>query len=100
MEMPVIDPEPIVYEPELIHEHFGLSYASYLVVPRSVLQSMPAEWQQKFVALLKEMGAAFGHVMDQVEYRVQSLNESGLFTEDPLRDYERGRRRLEARPKE
>jgi len=42
-------------EPEAIHQYAGLDYWQYLSLPRSVLQSMPDEWQTKFVALLKEM---------------------------------------------
>ena len=36
-----------------IHWYFGLSYANYLVLPRSVLQSMPIKWQEDFVKLLE-----------------------------------------------
>jgi hypothetical protein len=34
---------------------FGLSYASWLVLPRIALQSMPLEWQAKFFAMVREM---------------------------------------------
>ena len=44
-------------EDDFIHSFFGLSYAHYLVLPRSVLQSMPAKWQKKFVKLLNEIGS-------------------------------------------
>ena len=43
-----------------VHEHFELSYASYKVLPRTVLQSMPVWWQRAFVDLmdlLDEAGA-------------------------------------------
>jgi hypothetical protein len=43
-----------------IHEFFGLTYANYLVVNRSPLQSMPDEWQDKFVTLLEELTAEMG----------------------------------------
>lgn len=76
--------------PEPIHEYFALSYASYLVLPRSILQSMPVEWQQKFVGLLGECVASFGHLMG-TSYDVKALNRRT----DDLADYERGRRRLE-----
>ncbi len=36
-------------------EYFGLSYASWLVLPRIALQSMPAPWQAQFFALVREM---------------------------------------------
>lgn len=38
-----------------IHSMFGLSYAHYYVVPRSVLQSMPVAWQQRFVRCVEEL---------------------------------------------
>jgi hypothetical protein len=44
-------------------EYFGLTYSSYLVVPRLLLQSMPAEWQQQFFALLADLHDAFSDVL-------------------------------------
>ena len=38
-----------------IHSWFELSYSSYLVIQRSILQSMPVEWQNKFVECLEEL---------------------------------------------
>ncbi|MFJ5984269.1 hypothetical protein [Lentzea sp. NPDC092896] len=51
---------------EPIHRWFGLSYSNYLVVPRTLLQSMPGEWQREFVHLLEQLHAAFRYV-DQTE---------------------------------
>jgi len=45
-----------------IHTSFGLSYANYLVLPRTLLQSMPEEWQHRFVSMVDELQAAFRHV--------------------------------------
>lgn len=64
-------PEPVV-EVEAIHGWFELTYANYLVLPRSVLQSMPDEWQARFVGLLREMETAFGH-LDWPSYSVRAL---------------------------
>src|SRR4051794_4608793 len=55
-----------------IHTWFGLTYANYLVVPRSVLQSMPEEWQHRFTALLAEMEDNFSH-LDWPAYEVRVL---------------------------
>lgn len=55
-----------------IHTWFNLTYANYLVVPRSVLQSMPEDWQHRFVACLREMEDAFGH-LDWPVYDVRTL---------------------------
>ena len=78
---------------EPIHHLFALSYASYKVLPRSVLQSMPLEWQQRFVACLEELQDVAPD--DAVSrYRVLAIDERGRFVRDPYRDYERGRRRV------
>jgi hypothetical protein len=53
-----------------IHGHFGLTYANYLVIPRSLLQSMPEQWQQQFVDLVDELHTAFAHVPQSDAYDV------------------------------
>jgi len=42
-----------------IHDWFGLTYAQYLAIPRSILQSMPIDWQEKFVACLEQLDEQF-----------------------------------------
>jgi hypothetical protein len=92
---------------DIIHEWFGLSYAQYLTVPRSVLQSMPEDWQQRFVDCLKELDDAIDWQPKNGTYRVQLMTtrknwEEGGFVEtiwdkeldDPLMDYQRGQRRV------
>lgn len=68
-----------------IWKAFGLGRAAYLVVPRRTLQSMPLDWQERFVALMDEAqeqlpAEAFP------EYSVQR-KEGGRFVADPLRNY-------------
>ena len=41
----------------------------YVVVPRSLAQSMPLRWQQQFTGLLAELHDAFAH-LPWPEYRV------------------------------
>lgn len=53
-----------------IHRYFGLSYANYLVLHRTLMQSMPADWQQRMVACLEELDAAFDHVDRAPAYEV------------------------------
>lgn len=62
-------------EPEAIHLHFGLSYGNYLVLPRTLLQSMPDAWQARFVALVDEMAEAFRHVPQADAYKVEAAEE-------------------------
>ncbi|MFF3928195.1 hypothetical protein [Streptomyces hirsutus] len=61
--------------PDAIHKHFGLTYANYLVLPRTLLQSMPDAWQTRFVALLDEMTEAFEHVPQAEAYKVEAAEE-------------------------
>lgn len=53
----------------LIHEYFGLSYSSHLVISRTLLQSMPEEWQTEFVNLLQTLDSAYEHI-DRDTYQV------------------------------
>lgn len=71
-----------------VHEAFGLTYASYLVLPRSLLQEMPAHWQARFVALTAEFWETWDESADR-EYAVQVRGESGRFEPDPLAEYRR-----------
>jgi hypothetical protein len=58
------------WEPEAIHGHFELSYSNYLVLPRTLLQSMPDAWQARFVALVQELRDAFEQVPQADGYQV------------------------------
>ena len=71
---------------------FGLSYASWLTVPRIVMESMPIEWQHKFVALLNEMNDTFDWMPDDLSLSVTGKREN-KFVRLPflLNDYRRGR---------
>lgn len=80
---------------EPIHLWFNFTYANYLCLPRSVLQSMPVEWQRKFVDLLCDLDDKFDH-LDWPSYRVSAVDKStGRFISDPIPHYNRGRTRLE-----
>jgi hypothetical protein len=129
---------------DAIHGWFNLTYANYLVIPRSILQSMPGDWQTSFVALLRQYEEAVtasdlfippyevralerrrqlldpptcpecegegedadgkrceackGEGVDaDIDPRYETAEEVGI-TEDPLADYERGRRRVDLVP--
>lgn len=93
---------------ERLHLYFGLSYANYLVVPRSILQSMPDEWQGKCATLLEEMQGKLlehniGWPLDGHKQVVVLLRPGEEEIEpdypDALADYQRGRRRLWENPK-
>jgi hypothetical protein len=65
-----------------IHNAFGLTYSSYLVMPRSLLQEMPEEWQRRFVDLCEEFEAKFPAYMGN-RYTVQ-LRDPSTSTESYL----------------
>lgn len=69
-----------------VHSFFGLTYASYFCVPRSALEAMPHDWQERFVALMdeaKELG------LETPTYSCQRRDGQGRFTEDPWQNYRR-----------
>lgn len=82
-----VDVKPV--DNDAVHTYFGLSYAAYLVVPRSLLQSMPDPWQSRFVRLMNELWDVYEN---DTAYTVQAKDENGKFTSDNLREYDRGRR--------
>ncbi|KVZ18629.1 hypothetical protein WT88_29550 [Burkholderia stagnalis] len=68
-------------------EWFGLTYASYLVIPRALLCGMPAEWQEKFAALLNECRETYDSGQIQDAYTVNLRGRDGRFVTDPLANY-------------
>lgn len=87
--------EPYNIDSDPIHNWFELSYAQYLTVPRSVLQSMPEEWQGRFVRCLEELDETIDWRPKEGCYWVKLKNNKGQYVSDPLMDYQRGRRRLD-----
>lgn len=77
---------------DTVHSWFGLSYANYLVWPRSVLQSMPSKWQTKFVALATELADAISQDAFG-EYWVRRTS-GRRFVHDPYADYRHVRHEL------
>jgi len=72
-----------------VHEAFGLTRASYFVIPRLVLESMPEGWQERFVDLVNEAHERF--VFDERPYDVRLRGRDGRFEHDPLSEYRHGR---------
>ena len=83
-------------EDDYIHNWFGLTYANYLVLPRSILQSMDAEWQKKLVILLDEMEDKMREecLQDMPDYSVNAINSNGKYIKDPYRYYWRNNNRI------
>lgn len=67
---------------------FGLSYASWLVVPRIALQSMPEGWQHQFFGMLNELEEELEHPegYKDLEFTVR-LRKYGKFVKSPYPPY-------------
>lgn len=71
-----------------IHHWFGLSYSSYLVIPRSVMEAMPTEWQNRMLALMSEVEETFD-LSDAPESYTVNARKGNRFISDPYRNYRR-----------
>jgi hypothetical protein len=70
-----------------VHSWFGLSYSSYLVLPRALLEGMPETFQERLVALLEDMRELYG-MDDQPDYWVRA-KRGNRFVPDPYSNYRR-----------
>ncbi len=60
-----------------VHDWFGLSYASFLTLPRILMQEMPLDWQNRMVGLLREYEEEFPNQPD-IYTRVQIVKDGKL----------------------
>lgn len=58
-----------------IHDWFGLSYTNYQVLHRTLMQSMPIEWQKRMVVCLEELRDAYSHIEQPGYFEVQAATE-------------------------
>lgn len=58
-----------------VHTWFSLAYTNYQVMPRTLMQSMPIEWQERMVACLEELREAYQHIPQAEVYSVQAATE-------------------------
>lgn len=74
---------------QIVHRFFGLSYSSYMVLPRIALQSMPPAWQAKYVALIKEIQSKLPELIDlePASYTVTCKNSNGKFAKSKMPHY-------------
>lgn len=66
-----------------IHDYLGLTYSNYQVLPRTLMQSMPVEWQERAVAVFEELRAAFQHIEHPECYEVTAAREVEYSELDP-----------------
>ncbi|KAA9003509.1 hypothetical protein FJU31_04185 [Stenotrophomonas cyclobalanopsidis] len=83
----VVTARKVLYATGPAHQAFGQSRAAYFVVPRRTLQSMPAEWQERFIGLIAE-ARTYLPVDAFPQYQVTRLND-GRYAADPHRRYRR-----------
>lgn len=75
---------------ERLWNWFGLSHASFLVLPRVLMQEMPDEWQDKMTTLLDEFNNAFTNLEpNECQFAVRSVNLNGRLVKLPewLKNY-------------
>ncbi len=67
---------------------FGLSYSSFLIMPRVLMHEMPDEWQGKMADLLDEYDSTFRNWPDGMGSRAQvTMNGKLAKTPDWLINY-------------
>ncbi len=67
-----------------LHTWFGLSYASFLTIPRVLMQEMPNEWQEKMAELLEEYDETFDTSDIGINStKVMAVNGKNKFTKMP-----------------
>ena len=73
-----------------IHIMFELSYASFFVLPRLLMEAMPWDWQVEMVGLMEEFNEKFEWDDDKIEV-IKSFGDSTYNNMDEnLCDYRRG----------
>jgi hypothetical protein len=63
-----------------------------------LLQSMPVEWQRRFIGCIEEMQDSFRHVDQAYQFRVLAMDVNGKFVKDPVPHYNRGRTHVDPKP--
>ena len=67
-----------------INKAFGLTYANFLVLPRTFLMDMPLEWQNQFAKLLEQYNESVSDLSPDYEYDINiSFKNSGKFCKIP-----------------
>ena len=75
-------PEEEAAESESLQLFFGLSRASFLTLPRVLMEAMPVSWQDKMAELLKQYGEAFPN-QPNLSTRVQITDMAGRLIPTP-----------------
>ena len=75
-----------------VHEAFGLTYASFMVVPRLLMENMRWGWQVDMVDLMEEFNKKFKWEKPGQSMSISFRDENGKFipTDRNLCNYRRG----------
>jgi hypothetical protein len=63
--------------------YFGLSYASWLTLPRAMMHAMPDDWQARMAALLSEWDSTWDWSNFPEHETLVSLKHRGRFCRTP-----------------
>jgi hypothetical protein len=74
-------------ESDKLNLWFGLSYANYLTIPRSIMTIMSEEWQNKMADLLEELDESLDWRPQDGCYWVHLKDDHGKFKHDDFNDY-------------
>lgn len=72
-----------------IHNWFGLTYCSYKVLPRLILDDLPEEMQDKFLEVMQYIEDNYDNTTWISNYWVRARVD-GKFGKDPLSNYRHG----------
>lgn len=72
---------------DYIHDWFELTYAQYLVMPRSLMEAMPTRWQYDMAKLLEEFDHTFDWRPPTGRYWVQLKDGNGRYVRDDFMEY-------------
>ncbi len=89
-EAPVEDGIKNIWEDARLPFWSSTNHTNYLIIQRSLLQSMPLEWQNKLITMLQEMAETFGNKSNG-DFKLSRISE-GAYIKDPLADHGRGKR--------
>lgn len=82
-----------VPDQDAVHDFFGTTRANFLVLPRVALQSMPDDWQRRFVELLNDIPEVLPDFVhkEPEKYTVNCRRQDGRYINNPWPHYRHNR---------
>lgn len=69
------------------HEWFGLTYSSYLVLPRAILEALPEDLQHRLISCIDEAKDLIDSGQINDNYSVKLRDQDGRYVVDPFANY-------------